>query len=323
MSRRVGRLGFVLALAVSVSLYVPASVSDAHVSSGRPLSQTRDGYGWLDYYRSLGGLGPVSRDPLLESRENLHVRYLADHSQACENDVHHEQLSAALGCPANPAATMAGELAASNSDITRVQGEASDRVAFGNWFSSAFHALTLLEPQLAGTGYAAYSTAQPLGAGPQAARFTASIDVYSERAGHYDGRVLAFPAQGKVSSLRSYAVGSESPEPFRSTLSGAPCHAWGSRQVVSAPVIIQRPVRAFASPSDGQLLDLTSGLALLTCSLTAADYPTTSAAYQFLSGRNQVTTAALYYADRPFQPGHRYQLLVAGQAVTEFSIATV
>jgi hypothetical protein len=320
MRRHASRLGFVLALAVSVSLYVPASVSDAHVSSGGPASQTRDGYGWLDYYRSLGGLGPVTRDPLLESQENLHVRYLADHSQACENDVHHEQLSAAPGCPANPAASMAGELAASNSDITRVQGTASDQVAFGNWFSSAFHALTLLEPQLAGTGYAAYSTAQPLGAGPQAARFTASIDVYSERTAYYDGRVLAFPARGKVSPLRSYAVGSESPEPFRSTLSGTPCHAWGSRQVVSAPVIVQRPVGS-KPQADGQLVDLTSGQALATCSLTATDYPRASAAYQFLSGTNQVTTAALYYAAQPFERGHHYELVVDGSTATEFRIA--
>ncbi|HTZ42865.1 MAG TPA: hypothetical protein VMB79_03315 [Jatrophihabitans sp.] len=321
-----GRALLLLAVAAALLVAVPATrVAEARTprdgqAAGARLST--DGYRWLDYYRSLGGLGPLVRDPALEAQEALHVRYLADDAQACETDVHDELTVPVAGCPANPHATAAGKLAATNSDVTRLDTPASDAIAVRNWFVSGFHALTLLEPRLRSTGYAAYDTPAPAGAGTLPYRFTAAVDVYRGRTGGYDGRLLAFPAPGAVSPLLSYRVGGESPEPFRDAVPGAPCHGWGTLRAVSAPIVVQWPVGTPAPSGAAVVTDLTTGRALPTCALTATDYPAGSLASTLLLGTNRVTEAALYYTDAPFQAGHRYRLTAGGRTLTDFRTTT-
>jgi len=327
------RTGLLLALAAALALAVPAS-HPAAADPSRPHSTTtaavgRDGYYWIDYFRAIGGLSPVSRDATMEAQEASHIRYLADHSLACESDVHDELTSRRADCGANPYATAAGKLAANNSDITRVNAAVSDQVAVRNWFVSGFHALTLLEPRLRSTGYAAYYTAQPTGAGPNPYQFTAGVDVYRGRTGHYSGRVLAFPGTGSTSPLLGYRVGTESPEPFGSTLPDQPCHSWAALDEVSAPIIVQWPVqwptqwplsrRPTAAPA--AIVDVTDGRPLPTCTLTADQYPAGSLAHTLLAGTNRITRAALYYANAPFRSGHRYQLLVSSTVLTDFRTA--
>jgi hypothetical protein len=317
-------LGVVLALITGLALYLPSNSSEANVTAGNTApSSDLSGYAWISYYRNLGGLSAVGRNPVFEAQESTHVRYLANHSLSCETNVHDELVSRQANCGANPYATAGGKAAANNSNITRINSQVPDRVAVTNWFVSAFHALTLLDPRLRSTGYASYFTQTPTGAQPEAYKFTAGTDVYRGRTGSYGGQTLAFPATGAASPLLSYQVGTESPEPFRSTLGSSPCHSWGSKAVVSAPIIMQWPLNSPAAQGPGSIVDLSTGAVLPTCSLTARQYPAGSLAQMFLLGTNRVTKAALYYASTPFTAGHRYQLRIGGLAATTFNTSNL
>lgn len=297
---------------------VNTSAADATVSSvttNAAPPNDGNGYAWISYFRGLAGLAGVARSVPMESQEALHVRYLANYALPCETDVHNELVQRLATCGANAHATLAGRAAATNSDITRVSANSSDRAAVSSWFVSAFHALTLLDPRLSSTGYAAYYTPKPTGAKPIAWPYTAGADVYRGRGARYNGMTVAFPANNASTPLLSYTVGSESPEPFRTATNG--CKAWGSLTQVSAPVMIQWPLAAAAGGA-GSIVDLTTGVAQPTCSLDANAYPAGSLQQQILSGVSRVTKSAIYYAQNPFVPGHRYQLRVRGVAVTTF-----
>jgi fibronectin type III domain protein len=220
-------------------------------------------------------------------------------------------------CGANRHATAGGKAAANNSNVTRVSVRVSDRTAVSNWYAAAFHALLMLDPRLASTGYAAYYTANPAGMKPLAWNYTAAVDVYRGRTGQYNGQVIAFPANNAASPLLSYQVGTESPEPFRT--STGPCRSWGTRASVSAPVIVQWPINAASGLGGGSIVDLTTGGAVPTCTLTAASYPAGSEQRMFLGGINGITKGAFYYASSPFTAGHRYQLRVKGAVITTFN----
>jgi uncharacterized protein YkwD len=306
----------VISSVTGLALSTPAQAAVTASANNTAPASDSNGYTWVSYFRGLAGLGGVARNATLESQEAVHIRYLANHALSCETDVHNELTQRIGACGANHYATAAGKAAANNSDITRVSINVSDRTAVGNWFSSAFHALTLLDPRLASTGYAAYYTPRPTGAKPIAWNFTAGVDVYRGRTAHYTGATVAFPANNASTPLVSYTVGTESPEPFR-TASG-PCRAWGSQAQVSSPVIIQWPLAATNAGGTGSLVDLTTGVAQSTCSLTGNNYPVGSLQRQFLSGVGGVTKSALYYAATPFTSGHQYQLRIGGSAVTTF-----
>jgi uncharacterized protein YkwD len=306
----------VISSVTGLALSAPASAAVTATANNTAPPADTNGYTWVTYFRGLAGLGGVTRNATLESQEATHVQYLANHALACETDVHNE-LTARIGaCGANRYATAAGKAAANNSDITRVSVNVSDRTAVANWFSSAFHALTLLDPRLASTGYAAYYTPRPTGAKPIAWNFTAGVDVYRGRTGRYNGATVAFPANNAATPLASYTVGTESPEPFR-TATG-PCRAWGNYSQVSSPVIIQWAMASARAGGVGSIVDLTTGKAQSTCSLTGANYPVGSLQRQFLSGVGGVTKSALYFAATPFVAGHQYQLRINGGAVTTF-----
>jgi len=311
----------VLAVGLLLPMQSASALVTSSISNTAPNSDI-NGYAWVNYFRGLAGLGGVARNVTMEAQGAAHVRYLANHSLACETNVHDELTIRVGACGANPYATGGGKAAANNSNITRVSGLMPDRSAVASWFVSGFHALTLLDPRLASTGYSAYYTANPLGAGPMAWKYTAAVDVYRGRSGRYSGATVAFPANNAASPLLSYAVGSESPEPFRSAAATSPCRGWGSRTVVSAPVIVQWPLAARPASAYGQIVDMSTGRWQGTCSLNTASYPVGSLARQFLGGANGITQTGMYFAATPFIAGHRYQLRLLGHPVTTFT-ATV
>jgi uncharacterized protein YkwD len=303
---------------------MPASSVDAAVSTTATTSRSNEapatdtsGYSWVNYFRGMAGEGTVSRNATMEAQERTHVQYLANHAQACETNVHDELTKGSGSCRANPYATAGGKLAANNSNITRVSAAVSDRTAVSNWFTSAFHALTLLDPRLKSTGYAAYYTPTPKGAKPLAWAFTAGVDVYRGRTGTYTSQTISFPGNRATTPLLAYTVGTESPEPF-ATSTGA-CRSWSSKSVVSAPIIVQRPKASRLPLTGGSIVDVTTGKVLPTCTLTAASYPAGTAQRQFLDGSNGITKSAFYYASTPFMPGHKYTLRVSGVGVTTFA----
>jgi len=307
-----------------LAVVLPAGVASAAVTTSRsntaPSSDTGTGYEWVSYFRSLAGLGSVSRNSTLEAGVAAHVRYLANHALPCETNPHDELTAPSGACQANPFATAVGKSAANNSNITRVSVNTTNRQAVSNWFTAGFHALALLDPRLTTTGYAAYYTATPLGAKPLAWPFTAGVDVYRGRTGSYNGSTVSFPGNQAVTPLTSYRVGTEAPEPFQTTVSSSPCHSWGAKTVVSAPMILQWPINS--SPSmGGTIVDNTAGQSMPTCTLTASSYPSGSLPRIFLSGANGITKSAFYYASSPFVAGHTYSLHIAGHVVTTFKTA--
>jgi hypothetical protein len=300
------------------ALALPTVAGAAVTSTASNAAPATDGngYDWVSYYRQMAGLGTVGRDAGMESQEATHVRYLANHALSCETNVHDELTTRIGNCGANPYATAGGKAAANNSDITRVSASVPDRTAVSNWFGAAFHALTLLDPRLTTTGYAAYYTPNPTGAKPLAWNYTAGVDVYRGRKGRYSGMTVAFPANGASTPLLSYRIGTESPEPFQSSIGN--CHSWSGRTVVSAPVIVQWPLSAHVNPGVGSIVDLTTKQAQSTCTLTAGSYQSGSLGRQFLAGANGITNAAFYYAATPFVAGHQYQLKVGNAVATTF-----
>ena len=306
------------AMAVLPAQRAAASITSAVSNIAPPTDNS--GYAWVSWFRGLAGLGGVSRNASLEAGEVLHVRYLANHALPCETNVHDELTTRVAGCGPNPYATSAGKAAANNSDIVRVSVNVPDRAAVSNWFSAAFHALVLLDPRLTTTGYAGYYTPRPTGAKPLAWPYTAAVDVYRGRSGSYNGSTIVFPANNAVTPLLSYTVGTESPEPFRTSIGG--CRSWGSASSVSAPVIVQWPLAASAAAGAtgrGTIIDVTTGRALPTCTLNAGSYPAGSEGRMFLGGVNGITKSAFYYASTPFVAGHRYQLRIGAATMTTFT----
>jgi hypothetical protein len=116
-------------------------------------------------------------------------------------------------------------------------------------------------------------------------------------------------------------VGTESPEPF-ATSTGS-CQSWRSKSVVSAPIILQRPKASTQPLAGGSIIDLTTGRALPTCTLTADSYPAGTAQRQFLDGTNGITKSAFYYASTPFLPTHRYTLRIGAATLTTFRAAAL
>jgi uncharacterized protein YkwD len=321
----IGRLGtrfvpLLGAVAVVIGILIPAQSASASTatSNAAPTADT-SGYAWVNYFRALAGLGGVNRNLTMEAQEAVHIRYLANRGLACESNVHDELTSRLSACGANRYATGGGKAAANNSNITRSSAMITDRSAISSWFTAAFHALTLLDPRLVSTGYAAYYTPSPTGAKPMAWNYTAGVDVYRGRSGKYNGLAVTFPANNAVSPLLSYSVGTESPEPFRATTTASACHSWGSKQVVSAPIIVQRAKLAAQPTGAASIVDLTTGRSQPTCSLAASSYAAGSLPYVFLNGANGITRTRLYYAASPYIAGHRYQLRIGSGAVTTFT----
>ena len=319
-NRNTTRVALTALLALAL-LVIPTGAANASVTmamSNTTPTTDAGGYAWVSYFRGLAGLPGVTRNATLEYDDALHVLYLANHALTCETNVHDELTTRVAGCGANPYATSAGKAAANNSDITRVSVDVTDRTAVSNWFSAAFHALVLLDPRLTSTGYASYYTTNPTGSKPLAWNYTAAVDVYRGRSGSYNGSTVVFPANDSVTPLLSYSVGTESPEPFRTSVGS--CRSWGSATTVSAPVIVQWPIRASGAAGLGVIVDLSTGRALPTCTLNAGSYAAGSEGRTFLSGANNgITQAAFYYASTPFLAGHRYQLRIGSAPMTTFT----
>jgi hypothetical protein len=314
--------GLIILAGLLVGAVLPTETASGIVTSAivtAAPSSDSDGYAWVSYLRGLAGLGAVSRNATLEAQELTHMEYLANHALPCETDVHNELTTRIGNCGPNRYATVPGKAAANNSDITRVSVDVTARTAVTNWFSAGFHALALLDPRLTVTGYASYYTPRPAGAKPLAWQFSAGVDVYRGRNGSYNKQTVAFPSTGAVTPVLSYTVGTESPEPFRTTTGS--CRSWGTKAVVSAPVIVQWPLSAApaaGAAASGTIVDMTTGKAQPTCTLNANSYPAGSLQRQFLAGANGITKSAFYYAASAFTAGHTYQLREAGRAVTTF-----
>jgi len=132
--------------------------------------------GWLiyvNYYRGMAELPPVTENASWSYGDWLHARYIV------KNDVvqHTED-------PSNPWCTPEGLAAAQASNLTsHYDVNASDEYAIDSWMQAPFHAVAVLDPQLLQVGYGSYREADgglQMGAGLDVIRGLGSIPLFVE-----------------------------------------------------------------------------------------------------------------------------------------------
>ena len=177
------------------------------------------GTDWLQYvniFRASAGLPPLLENTLWSQDANLHSRYMV-----YSGDLGHDEQ------PGSAYTTSAGQIAGQSGNIAAgYLGAAPFQWAFNYWMSAPFHALPILDPQLAATGFAEYrdvSGAQPV---------AATLDVARGLGPLPDGIVypLLYPGPGQETWVLRYSL----PE-FPEALSTCP----GYQQPTGAPIILQ------------------------------------------------------------------------------------
>jgi len=103
----------------------------------------------LNFHRKLAGLSAVTANANWSAGARLHARYVV------KNDaVEHVE------DPANPWYTPQGAAAGLNGNVMgRYERDTSDTAAVDDWMSGPFHAIGMIDPQLAKTGFGSYRAA--------------------------------------------------------------------------------------------------------------------------------------------------------------------
>jgi Cysteine-rich secretory protein family len=160
---------------------------------------------WVNYYRALALLPPVSENAAFTTGAQNHAHYML-----VNNVVEPFELSVA-----RQGYTAAGAAAAVNSLLLGSGSAATtDAQALAFWMQGPFHALGILDPALQQTGFG--SERDPGGALLQ---MTAALNVISGLdptrvpAGLYP---VQWPSDGMTVYLNSYTQGTDAPEPLTS-----------------------------------------------------------------------------------------------------------
>lgn len=328
MSSRRTLAACALALAAAIPTTVVANrvVTATAPPDVTPLAQPADeddALAWMNYYRSLAGLAPVTFDPQWNADARHHAEYL-HRLLPCEppGNPHRELLVAENGCGPNPFATVAGDAAASGV----ITGGETARASYDGWMTAPFHALGLINPNLEKSSYGEYH--DPIGHGSNAV-----ADVGRGATAQYTGSYpIVFPSNLVTTSLTTFT--NESPSPFSSQPANGPCRSWepsSAGTFPSAPVIVQYSQITPPAVTGAQLSDVTnpsSPIALQTCAINSATYDMSVTGSPSWSGGTSLGGAggrqsAVFFAREPFVLGHSYELKVAGLVLTHFTIGEV
>ena len=128
-----------------IDIYFPVIVN-LNPAGGSPVPEDADWLVYLNYYRSLGGLAPVTENPDWSQGAWLHSKYMV------KNDYigHSED-------PKNSWYTTAGDEAARTSNLmVSYSDSATDQEAIDSWMQAPFHSVGILDPQLYKVGYGSY-----------------------------------------------------------------------------------------------------------------------------------------------------------------------
>jgi uncharacterized protein YkwD len=119
---------------------VPTPTSTIPAPSGDP---------WLDYlnmYRSMANLPPVTENPDWSNGDWLHARYTVKEDRLAHDED-----------PSSPWYTPEGNLAASKSNVMMSSSvSASDEYAIDLWMRGPFHAVGMIDPALSVVGFGSY-----------------------------------------------------------------------------------------------------------------------------------------------------------------------
>jgi uncharacterized protein YkwD len=160
--------------------------------------------GWLAYlnqFRSLATVNPLIENATWSNGDWLHGRYMV------KNDYvgHSED-------PANPWYTAEGLAAAQNGNVfVSSWAAAPDTVPIDFWMSAPFHAIAMIDPELAATGFGSYHETLGLW------QTGSTLDVSRGRGSLPPGTTfpILYPRNGGQSWLRQYS-GGEFPDPLTS-----------------------------------------------------------------------------------------------------------
>lgn len=122
-------------------IFLPVVASNSYASSS--------GSDWLDYlnyYRGLAGLAPVTGNPEWDQGGWLHSRYMVKNDYIGHSEDHK-----------NTWYTPEGEAAAKSSNLVVSYSEkASDQDAIDAWMEGPFHNIGLIDPQLREVGFGSF-----------------------------------------------------------------------------------------------------------------------------------------------------------------------
>jgi len=203
-----GTTNGIWSLAASPQLTVPVSAGEQD---------------WLNAYRALANLPPVTSNSLWEEGSVKHAYY------EVKNDVvTHQEISS------NAYYTIEGAAAGQSSVILGTPRMGlSDKGAITTWMSGPFHALPLLDPRLQKVGFGSYRLNDGYFKtdGTEGIQMAAGLDVY--RGIDYFASAtfpVFYPANGKTVFLNAY-TGGEYPDPL------SPCAGYAAP--TGAPIIVQ------------------------------------------------------------------------------------
>jgi uncharacterized protein YkwD len=189
--------------------------------------------GYLNRFRVMGGVAPLSERAALTLGSELHSQYMVVNDAAIS---HKED-------PANPLFNAAGDQAARNGNVFATSMLEADYIwGINFWASAPFHLVPMLAPQLERVGYGNYNEA-----GGDVA-MAAVLDVRSERDTGQDAVTypLLFPGDGTTTWIGRHNL-FEWPEPLTS------CP--GYTRPTGPPIVIQL--------GDGDIVPVVGGSALL------------------------------------------------------------
>lgn len=196
-----------------IALHLP-SLNHLNPPTPTPLPQP----GWLAYvnrFRSLGGVAPLSENGLWSEGGVLHSRYMVKNGY-----VGHDESSG------NPWYTVEGREAAKNGNVfVSSWQDAPDEVAVDFWMTAPFHAVAILDPQLYETGFGSYREAASLW------KMGGTLDVRRGLGSVPENTAfpLLYPKPGSSSWLLKFG-GNEFPDPLVGCGYTAP---------TGAPIIVQ------------------------------------------------------------------------------------
>ena len=128
-------------------IYVPLTSSDDSGFSPPEIPSPEEGWlAYLNYYRAVGGLQPVTENKSWGEGGWYHSRYMVKN-----NVIGHEE------DPNNRWYTNQGDMAARSSNLLASSDKyADDRYAIDSWMQAPFHAVMILNPALEQVGYGSF-----------------------------------------------------------------------------------------------------------------------------------------------------------------------
>ena len=252
---------------------------------------------WLAYvnrYRANAGLPFLTENPSWSDGDFKHARYTV------RNDI--------LGHDEDPAKldyTPEGRLAAQNGNVMSTWDMAtSDEGAIDTFMRDPFHAIGIIDPHLAQTGFGSFRESGP------AYQMAAALDVLRGRGSLSPGVTypVFWPADGRSVAQTSY-TGGEIPDPLTACA--------GYVAPTGLPIIVQLGPGWTAAPPVTASSFLENGVPLAHCLFDETSYTNPDPGMQSL-GRDGLNTrdAIVLIPRNPLVPGKRYTASITAGGTT-------